>query len=175
MIGIFTCILAGINQAWAFVRGAVTMKSITKIACVAAAMIVMCAQAYAGSMENARRLVDALGLDEQLEQTITQSITEAKQELNAGGQANVDLINQVAAALEAEMRASSPALLDELAQIYADRFTDPELDELVEFYESPTGQKYLAVESSLVAAQANAVEQWMKGVSQRAMARLFSS
>ncbi len=173
---VFTCIPGDVNQTGGNIRGVKKiMQSIVKIACAAATALIMCANAYAGSLENGRRLVDALDMETQLEQTITQAITQAKQQLYASGGASMAQINQVADALEAEMRASAPALLDELAQIYANQFTDKELDDLVEFYESPTGQKYAASQSALGAAQASATEQWMQGVSERAMSRLFGS
>ncbi len=151
------------------------MHSIMKAVCVAAATLTMCSQAYAGSLGNAQRLVSALGVETELAYTIETSIAEAKQQLHASGELPIAIVDNIANALRDEMLFSMPELLDEFAQLYADRFTDPELLDLIEFYESPTGQKLVASNAELTQEAMEATEAWIERVSERAVTRLLSS
>jgi hypothetical protein len=67
-------------------------------------------------------------------------------------QQNPEISEQTNTAIEKtleEFRTRKSELLDQFARVYAVRFTIPELQEIVAFYESPTGQK-LSVANSEV-------------------------
>jgi hypothetical protein len=71
-------------------------------------------------------------------------------------------LNQVAAELRREYEPRNAEILDEVATIYAQHFTEQELRDLVAFYRTPLGKKLLtqeplALDQSLRAAQAWAV------------------
>lgn len=130
--------------------------------------------ASAGSMESARRLVDLLGLQTELESTIIQSVDSAKTTLLQRGVPS-ETVNEVASALKAEMLESMPELIEEISTTYADEFTEPELQDLISFYESPTGQKFAASSKALKGKQEEAARAWLQQVQQRALARLQNS
>jgi hypothetical protein len=52
-------------------------------------------------------------------------------------------LNEIAANLEKEYSARTKELLDRAARIYATHFSEPELKQLLSFYQSPLGQKVI--------------------------------
>ena len=52
-------------------------------------------------------------------------------------------LNEIAANLEREYSARTKELLDRAARIYATHFSEPELKQLLSFYQSPLGQKVI--------------------------------
>ena len=52
-------------------------------------------------------------------------------------------LNEIAANLEKEYSARTNELLDRAARIYATHFSEPELKQLLSFYQSPLGQKVI--------------------------------
>ena len=152
-----------------------TMRKI-KSACtamIAMVLIVVVAPltAHAGSVETARRLVDLLELETQLHSTIIDAVDRARDQLMLRG-VPAAKVNNVADILKAEMLESTPELLDEITLIYADEFTDPELNDLIAFYSSPTGQKLISKRQALDSRQAGAVRGWITSVQQRALEQL---
>lgn len=55
-------------------------------------------------------------------------------------------LNEVAAQLEKEYAPRESELVDESARIYASHFTEPELKQILAFYQSPLGRKMVAEE-----------------------------
>lgn len=139
-----------------------------------ATMVLMLApapDAAAGSVESAHRLVALLDLETRLERNIGEAIESARQTLLRRGVPGAT-VNQVTTALKAEMLASTPELLDEIIIIYAEEFSEQELTELIAFYETPTGQKYIRTQRTLNAKQSAAMGDWLRSVQQRALDRV---
>src|SRR5215471_5869417 len=72
-------------------------------------------------------------------------------------------LNEVANALRREYDPKRAEILDEVAKIYAQHFTEAELRDIVAFYKTPAGRKMiteepLAIDQSLKAAQAWATQ-----------------
>ena len=68
-------------------------------------------------------------------------------------------LNEVAAQLRREFDPKRAEILNEVAKVYAQRFTEPELKEIVAFYKTPIGKKMIieepiALDQSLKVAQA---------------------
>ena len=55
-------------------------------------------------------------------------------------------LNEIADSLIKQYSTRTGELLDDAARIYASHFTEPELKQLLTFYQSPLGQKVLAEE-----------------------------
>lgn len=51
-----------------------------------------------------------------------------------------------------------------LARVWASGFTDDEMRELIDFYSSPTGQKFAQIHGQILAVQTAAAEQWAQSV-----------
>jgi hypothetical protein len=138
---------------------------------LAAAVVVAClacggaARAQAPSpsaIATARDLIIAKGGTAMFEPLIPGVIESAKNSFVPTNPQLVPQLNQLAADLRKEYEPRRAEILDEVATIYAQHFTEQELKDLVGFYRTPLGKKLLAQEpialdQSLKAAQAWAV------------------
>jgi uncharacterized protein len=59
-------------------------------------------------------------------------------------------LNEIAFSLEQEYAPRAHELVDATARIYAERFSEPELKELLAFYQSPTGRKMVVEEPKIL-------------------------
>ena len=79
--------------------------------------------------------------------------------------------NEVAAKLRAEYAARHTDLMNEVAKLYAARFTEQELKEVLAFYKSAAGRKLLAEEPRLVEQTMGAAQAWSNRLSDEVIAR----
>lgn len=127
--------------------------------------------ALAGSYQNAARLTAAVGLEAELDRAIAETRTALRAQLLAAGQP-AQAVERLIEAIETEMIAGKPVLIADVTRIYAEKFTDAEIDDIVEFYETPTGRKMVASQADLVAAYARAIEVWVTLSIERAQAKV---
>jgi uncharacterized protein len=69
-------------------------------------------------------------------------------------------LNQVADQLNKEYAAKRADVLNEVAKIYAEHFTEAELKEILAFYKSPAGRKMIAEEPKAVDQSLKAAQDW---------------
>jgi hypothetical protein len=82
-------------------------------------------------------------------------------------------LNEVAKALVTELApARSAELTTEVARVYAEHFTEPELKELVTFYKSPLGKKVISEEPKVIDASAGLINKWAQQFSETVLARV---
>ncbi len=129
------------------------------------------AYAYTGSPLQAARLVELLRIETQLTENINSSITRAKNSLLQRG-VPAETVNNVANTLAGEMAAALPELMSEITLIYAEEFNDDELDDLIRFYQSSTGQKFVGARSRLNTKQGSALQKWFAEVRARTFERM---
>ncbi len=72
----------------------------------------------------------------------------------------IAVVDQVAV----ELVSRRPELDRYLARVWASGFTDDEMQVLIEFYSSETGQKFAQTHGQLLAVQTAAAEEWAKSV-----------
>jgi len=69
-------------------------------------------------------------------------------------------LNEVAAQLRAELTPRVVDLINDGAKLYASRFTEQELKDILAFYKSPIGRKVVAQEPGILDESADNVETW---------------
>jgi hypothetical protein len=69
-------------------------------------------------------------------------------------------LTEVAAQLRSEYEGRKNQVLDELAKLYAERFTEQELKGALEFYQSPLGKKMLTEEPRILDESLKRVQNW---------------
>lgn len=99
----------------------------------------------------ARQLLKAMHTDENLVATIEASV-------NAQRKVNAQLAPVFFDSLVARMKRSAPELTDSLAPLYAQGLSPQQLQAMIQFYESPTGQA-LARQQIAVNPQGSAIGQ----------------
>ena len=127
--------------------------------------------AEAASLENAERLTDAMGLQSEIDKAIGDAVASIRTQLKQQGMAP-EKVDDFVTALRDELDAGADDLIGDIARSYADRFSDAEIDDLISFFESPTGRKLVAVQNELAQEQAEAIIRWIAGALDKAAGKL---
>jgi len=69
-------------------------------------------------------------------------------------------LNEIAAQIRVELEPRSTEFTDEVARLYATRFTEQELKAIVAFYKSPVGKKMQAQQPLIVNASGLFAQEW---------------
>ena len=83
-------------------------------------------------------------------------------------------LNDVATVLHKELDGKSSEVLEQMARAYATRFTEQELKDLLVFYKTPLGQKFLKEEPNAIEDGMNRARQWAEAFGDTVMARMLS-
>lgn len=125
----------------------------------------------AGAIALARQLIVIKGGAPLYELVIPGVIEQAK---NIFLQSNPMLqkdLDATAAALRTEFEPKKAELLNEVARLYAARFTEPELKEVLAFYQTPVGKKMIAEEPKVIDQSMTMAQNWGNQFSDEVMAR----
>jgi len=69
-------------------------------------------------------------------------------------------LNEIGAKINADLSPRFSELTNEVATLYATRFSDQELKAILTFYQSPAGQKLLAQQPQIIEASMNFAQHW---------------
>jgi hypothetical protein len=78
-------------------------------------------------------------------------------------------LNEVAGRLRNDMRARTGELTDDIARLYAGRFTEQELKDVLAFYKSPLGQKVIKEEPQILDASVAQAQAWANKLSEEVL------
>jgi hypothetical protein len=81
-------------------------------------------------------------------------------------------LNDVAAALHKELDGKRSEALDQLARAYAAHFTEQELKDLLVFYKTPLGQKFVKEDPAAIEDGLKRAQQWADTFADTVMARM---
>jgi hypothetical protein len=81
-------------------------------------------------------------------------------------------LDQVLDSLKPELEKQKQAMVDLAARYYATTFTEPELKELVTYFKTPTGQKYLTSVPRILDALSVETQRWTANVAELMMTRV---
>jgi hypothetical protein len=97
-----------------------------------------------------------------------------EQSKNTFMQTNINLsreLNEVGAMLRTEFAPRQAALINDVARLYAQRFTEQELKDTVAFFNTPLGKKILTEEPYFVQASYKYAEDWANNLSVEVIGR----
>jgi hypothetical protein len=121
----------------------------------------------------ARQMVEASGAAALVGQTldlVSRQIGELVRRANPQhGQAAADIVETV---LIPEAKRRAPEMLEATARVYAERFTAEELQVILDFYRTPTGQKMVAAGPELVVEAQRLGQAWAQLILQDSWARI---
>jgi hypothetical protein len=83
-------------------------------------------------------------------------------------------LNEIALKLATELSAKRDELGKAMAEIYATNFTEQELRELIAFYKTPLGQKFLEMEPKSIAGSIAFMNDWANAFSNEVAAKFRS-
>jgi uncharacterized protein len=81
-------------------------------------------------------------------------------------------LNEVALKLRAELAPRGGEVINEVAKLYATRFTEQELKDALAFYKSPLGRKLLAEEPNLLDQSMKNAQTWADKLSEEVIAKM---
>jgi uncharacterized protein len=81
-------------------------------------------------------------------------------------------LNEVAAKLRAEYASRSAEVLNDVAKIYASRFTEQELKDTLAFYRSPLGRKLLVEEPAILDQSMRNAQNWANRLSEEVIIKI---
>jgi hypothetical protein len=102
------------------------------------------------AIQSANRLIAELGLIQSLNVVVPVLFGEFEKNIVATRPELKDPLHQVLVALVPEFEKGEPAVLDDVAHVMASKLTEAEIKEVLAFYESPTGKKFVAAEPAFV-------------------------
>jgi hypothetical protein len=144
---------------------------------IAAALMslwVSTAQAQAptpAAIATAKELVETKGGNAMFDPVIVSMVEQTKGALLQTNPQLAKDLNDVAVQLRAEFAARKNELMDQAAKLYADRFSEQELKDLLAFYKSPLGKKMSTVEPQVLDETFNYIQQWGRRTSEEVMTR----
>ena len=80
-------------------------------------------------------------------------------------------LNEVSGRLRSELTPRLAELIDEAARIYATRFTEPELKDVLAFYKTPIGRKVITEEPKVLDASMTHAQNWANKLSEEVLSK----
>jgi hypothetical protein len=81
-------------------------------------------------------------------------------------------LNDVATTLHKELDSKGNEVVEQMARAYASRFTEQELKDLLVFYKTPLGQKYIREEPAAIEDGLKRAQQWADTFAETVIARM---
>jgi uncharacterized protein len=129
-------------------------------------------QPSAGALATAKEVITVKGAAAVYEPIVPGVIEQAKGVfLQANPMLSKDL-NEVAAKLRAEYASRSAEVLNDVAKIYASRFTEQELKDTLAFYKSPLGRKLLVEEPAILDQSMRNAQSWANRLSEEVIIKM---
>lgn len=130
--------------------------------------------ADAASIETARRLTEVTALRTEIDKAIGDAVAALRTQFARQGMPG-DKADQFLAAFRDALESDAQTLVDDVTRIYADRFSDAEIEDLVRFYQTPTGQKLVKLQHEIAQEQTQAVARWILAAAQKAAENLTAA
>jgi hypothetical protein len=113
------------------------------------------------SLAASRELMALTRSDQTLDQVISMMLPQISQMLVQSNPEKGPVIESILSEfLLPEMRKSVPGAIDDIAKLYARTFTEAELRDVIAFYKSPTGQKFIERQPALLTELNMAGQKW---------------
>ena len=81
-------------------------------------------------------------------------------------------LNEVATKLHTEYATRSAEIVNDVAKLYASRFTEQELKDILAFYKSPLGRKLIVEEPAILDQSMKNAQVWAENFSQEVIAKM---
>jgi len=125
------------------------------LACVASAAAEDAAKVDPARIAAAKELMEVTGVTKQMDGMVAAMGEGFRKGANdARGGPNADKLSDAFDSQMKRLMAHRDAMIDDIAVVYAQRFTVDELKAVIDFYRSPTGQKFIAEMPALMQAGA---------------------
>jgi hypothetical protein len=144
---------------------------------LAAALVAFGSPAYAqqpsaAAIATAKELVAVTGITNLFQALIPGVIEQAKGVFLQQNPALAKDVNEIGANLRTELEPRIGELSTEMAKLYASRFSEQDLKEVLAFYKSPVGQKLILEQPRVIDAGMHFAQDWANKLSEVVIARM---
>jgi uncharacterized protein len=129
-------------------------------------------QPSAAALASARELMELKGVKSLVEPVVVGVIEQTKGTVLQTNPALAKDLDEVAAQLRTEYAPRTAELTNEIARLYAQRFTEQELKESVAFYKTALGKKILVEEPKILDESYARMRQWASKLQDEVTTRL---
>ncbi len=145
-----------------------TMLAVGWLAC---ATPVAAQQPTPSAIATAKELLTVKGATSMFDPLIPGMIESTKNAILPSNPSLFKDLNEVATKLRTEFSPKRNEIIDEIARLYAQRFTEAEMKEVIAFYKTPVGKKFVTEEPTLIDQGLSRAEAWSQRMSQDVMNR----
>jgi uncharacterized protein len=150
------------------------MAAAAVLAFVACASPAVAQQPTAGAMATAKELMQVKGATNMFDPLVPGIIESAKNAFLPTHPGLFRELNEVAAILRTQFASRRNEILDEIARLYAQRFSEAEMKEVIAFYKSPVGRKFVADEPAVIDQGLARTQAWSNKLSDDVLNRFRS-
>ncbi len=152
-------------------------KRAARLAAVAGALVAFGSAAHgqqpsAAAMATAKELIASTGAASVFDPLIAGVVEQAKLLFLQQNPALAKDLNEISAKLRADLAPRNAELSDEMARLYASRFTEPELKAILVFYQSPVGKKLLVQQPNVVDTSMKYAQDWANKLSDQVISTM---
>lgn len=141
------------------------------LACLALSSAAQAQQPSAGAIAAAKELLELKGSTRMFDPLVPGIIETVKNNYLQTNTSLVKDLNEVAALLRTELAPKRVEILNQVAVLYAQRFTEQELKDVVAFYKTPTGKKFVSEEPVVIEQSLGAAQAWSQKLSEEVLSR----
>lgn len=124
------------------------------------------------AITTAKELITVKGATALWEPLVPGVIEQAKSVFIQANPTLIKELNEVAVKLRAEYAPRSAEVVNDVAKLYASRFTEQELKDTLAFYKSPLGRKLLVEEPSILDQSMRNAQSWADRLSQEVIGKI---
>jgi hypothetical protein len=124
------------------------------------------------AIATAKELITVKGATALWEPLVPGVIEQAKSVFIQANPTLIKELNEVAVKLRAEYAPRSAEVVNDVAKLYASRFTEQELKDTLAFYKSPLGRKLLTEEPSILDQSMRNAQSWADRLSQEVIGKI---
>jgi uncharacterized protein len=117
----------------------------------------------------AREIINVKGASKLYDPVIAEVVDRATGVLAQTNPALSRDLNEVATKLKSDLAPRVAEIINEVAKMYASRFTEAELKDVLAFYKSPVGQKIIVQEPAILDQSVSFAEQWASKFSEEVL------
>jgi uncharacterized protein len=125
-----------------------------------------------GAIAAAKELLEIKGASAMFEPVINGVVETVKNNFLQTNPSLAKDLNEVAAQLRAEFAPRRAEVLNDFANLYAQRFSEQELKEVVAFYKTPTGKKFVAEEPLVIDQGLQRAQAWSQRLADEVLSRM---
>jgi len=153
------------------------IKSASRLAAVAVALVAFSPTAHsqkpsAAAMATAKELVTATGATSLFNPLIAGVVEQAKLLFLQQNPALSKDLTEIANKMRTDLVPRFAELSNQMAELYATHFTEPELKAILVFYQSPVGKKLLAQQPDVIESSMRYAQDWANKLSDQVIAKM---